>query len=222
MNGPRILSPVSVDLPIPPASVETLAMAMAREQALGITDDRQAVLRACAFEVERWEGMVLWPGENGARACQPEMEIDHDGELVGWGVHYGSADGYGARLVLPVCPELQNLSTSAVSVTSVQVWDFEAEAYVDPPGGHKVLPGGRVMVQDSGTYRIVASLTAPDSAPGWAVEGLRRYFSYRERLRPAEKSGGGGELEAQGTQAGGLMRSGAAEVLRAGRMRVAV
>ena len=222
MTGYRILSPVSVDLPIPPASVETLAMAMAREQALEITDDRQAVLRACAFEVERWAGMVLWPGENGARVCHPEMEIDHNGALVGYGVNYGSVNGYGERFILPVCPELQNLITSSVSVTSVQAWDVEAEAYADPPGGHNVLPGGRVMVQEAGTYRIEASLTAPDSAPGWAVEGLRRYFAYRERMRPAEKSGGGGEVEAQGTQAGGLMRSGAAEVLRAGRMRVAV
>ena len=224
MTGPLILSS-TVDPPIPPASVETLAMAMAREQALDITDDRRAVLRACAYEVERWTGMVLWPGEPAVRACASEMELG----MLG-GVTYLAAGVFrfvnGGRFILPVCPLLPNPSGATVAVTSVQVWDVAAEAYEDPPEGRTLLPGGRVMVEQAGTYRVVASLTAPAEAPAWAVEGLRRYFAWRERRRPAEGSGGGGggggELDTGGTQAGGLMKSGAAEVLRAGRMRVAV
>ena len=207
MNGPRIISPPSVDLPIPPTSVEKRAMEMSREQALDITDARRGILRACAYQAERWTGQVFWPGASGARACTSEMILDAEGALGGYGLNFGSVDGYGSRLVLPACPELQNLSTDSVSITSVQVWD--AGAYVDPPEGHEVLPGGRVMVNQPGIYKVVASLTAPPAAPEWAIDGLCRYFGWRERRRPAEEAGGGGDLDTGSTQAGGLMKSGA-------------
>ena len=213
----------TVDPPVPPAATETLAMAMAREQALTITDDRRAVLRAAAEEVERWTGMVLWPGSGGARECRAEMELGVGHLLLG-GAGYGYSgicgDTCSRQPTLPVCPLLPNASGATYAVTSVELWDEDAEAY--EAAIYKPLPGGRIMVEQAGTYEVVADLTAPTAAPGWAVEGLRRLFGYRERLRPAEDAGGGGDVAVQGTQAGAIMRSGAAEVLRVGRMRVAV
>ena len=219
MNGPRILS-ATVDPPAPPTAVETLAMAMAREQALEITDDRRAVLRSCAFEVERKHGRVWWPGVGGAaRVCSSEMEIDSNGVLVGYDLSSVRDDGYG---VMPVCwilPYATNDGATA-AFTSVEKWSEETDAYADTE--YTLLPAGRLRVEEPGTYRVIASLTAPDDAPVVAVEGLRRYFGERERRRPAEKSGGGGEIEVQGTQAGSLRRSGGEETLSALRVRVVV
>ena len=214
----NLILEATVDPPVPPASVEALALAMSREKALEFTEDRRAALRGCADEVERWTGRVLWPGANGARASQADMEIDRNGSLVGYGVNYGSISGYGSRLILPVCPVLPNSSGVGVSVTSVQVWDVETSAYIDPPAGHKVIPGGRVMVGQAGTYRIVASLTAPDTPPQPASEGLRRLWSHRERRRPGDKDAAEGGV----TQANAMWQSGAAAALAALRIRVAV
>lgn len=219
----RIHEGATIAPAVPDAATEVLAMSMARQEALEVTDDRRATFRSCADEVERWTGQVLWPGATGhARAAEAVMTIGRRGlSFGGLGYGYSILGDYGhGVLLMPACPLRPNTSGVTVAVSSVMVWGVEAGAYVAPPGGYRLLPGGWVQVDAPGTYQVMAILTAPTEPPAWAVEGLRRYFAYRERLRPGDAAAG--DLGGQPVPAGGLIRSGAAEVLRAGRLRVAV
>ena len=47
--------------PVLPVDVEAHALAASREKALTITDDRRLLLAACAVEVERELGRIVWP-----------------------------------------------------------------------------------------------------------------------------------------------------------------
>ena len=69
----------------------------------------------------------------------------------------------------------------------------------------------------AGQYEIVASLTAPTTAPPNAIEAVARLWAYRDTLRPGDLSEMAGE---QQVLSGGMMKSGAAEALRAEKWRV--
>ena len=116
----------------------------------------------------------------------------------------------------------ENVSSQAL--TSVRLWSYEAQdwttlvtASTTTSDGYSTAPGSRILVDVAGQYEIVASLTAPTTAPPNAIEAVARLWAYRETLRPGDLSEVAGE---QQVLAGGMMKSGAAEVLRAETWRV--
>ena len=105
------------------------------------------------------------------------------------------------------------------SLTSVRLWWDDAQDWMTLAAGtgYRNAPGARILVEVAGQYEIVSSLTAPTSAPPNAVEAVARLWAYRETLRPGDLSEIAGE---QQVLAGGMMKSGAAEVLRGEKWRV--
>ena len=108
------------------------------------------------------------------------------------------------------------------SLTSVRLWSDEAQDWTTLTAstastGYRNAPGSRILVDVAGQYEIVASLTAPTNAPPNAIEAVARLWAYRDTLRPGDLSEIAGE---QQVLAGGMMKSGAAEVLRGEKWRV--
>ena len=98
-----------------------------------------------------------------------------------------------------------------VSITSVDQWSDEAEAFA--PATYIRRPLSVIRVPGAGTFRIVASVLPSLTYPTVVNEAVARLFSYRESYKPRLNTG---EL-ADGTPpstTGSMMRSGAAEALR--------
>ena len=108
-------------------------------------------------------------------------------------------------------------------LTSVQRWDDEAQAWValaaGADDGYRLAPAARIIVSRSGQYEITATLTAPTAVTPSAVEAVARLWAYRATLRPGDLTDAAGE---QQVLAGGMMKSGAAEILRGDQWRVAL
>ena len=198
---------ISVDPPVLPDAVESHALATSREKALTVTDDRRLLLAACAVAVERELLRVVWPGSQDpmpAARTSTSLVIVRDRDFAA-----------------PLCslyPE-----TFAQALTSVRLWDDDAQdwttlaASTTTSNGYRNAPGARILVDVAGQYEIVASLTAPTTAPPNAIEAVARAWAYMETLRPGDLSEIAGE---QQVLAGAMMKSGAAEVLRAEKWRV--
>ena len=194
---------IAVDSPVLPAAVEAHALATSREKALTITDDRRMILVACAVEVERELRRIVWPGAGGGARTSAAGVIVRD-----------------RGFSVPYCPPYQ--STLLQSLTSVRLWSDDAQDWTTLTGtgnGYRTAPYRRILVDVAGQYEIVSSLTAPTTAPPNAVEAVARLWAYRETLRPGDLSDIAGE---QQVLAGGMMKSGAAEVLRAETWRVSL
>ena len=197
---------ISVDPPVLPAEVEAHALGTAREKALTITDDRRLLLAACAVAVERELQRVVWPGPLlGARASTALVIVRERDFAVPYCALY---------------PE-----TFVQALTSVRLWSDDAQdwttlaASTTTSNGYRNAPGSRILVDVAGQYEIVSSLTAPTTAPPNAIEAVARLWAYRETLRPGDLSEIAGE---QQVLSGGMMKSGAAEVLRAETWRVSL
>ena len=108
--------------------------------------------------------------------------------------------------------------TFVQALTSVRLWSDDEQdwttlaASTTTSNGYRNAPGSRILVDVAGQYEIVSSLTAPTTAPPNAIEAVARLWAYRETLRPGDLSEIAGE---QQVLAGGMMKSGAAEALRA-------
>ena len=217
----------SVTPPAVSAAVEAHALAMVRGKALEQNTDRLLMLRTAAREVEVFCGRLLWPADGGgARRSVTEVEVMRGGESGYYGgSYYGSAYAYGARgrggPVLLACPQFPDVSGVTVSVVSVQVWDDETSAYVDPTPAHRVMPAGRIEVAEAGIYQVTADLTPSATVPDEAVEAVCRLWAFRAQLRPGDLTMGDGSGEQQ-VLAGAIMKSGAAEIMRTLRNRVSV
>ena len=188
-----------VDPPVLPAEVESHALATSREKALTITDDRQILLSACAVAVERELQRIVWPGSPDARTSTAIVIVrDRD-------------------FAVPYCPLYPE--TFMQSLTSVRLWSDDAQDWTALAAGtgYRNTPGARILVDVAGQYELVSSLTAPTSAPPNAIEAVARLWAYRETLKPGDLTEVTGE---QQVLAGGMMKSGAAEVLRAEKWRV--
>ena len=183
-----------------PAEVEAHALAISREKALTITDDRRVLLAACAVAVERELQRVVWPGAGGGARASSSIVIVRDRDFA-----------------VPYCALYQE--TFMQSLTSVRLWSDDAQDWTTLTAGtgYRNAPGARILVDLAGQYEIVSSLTAPTSAPPNAIEAVARLWAYRETLRPGDLSEIAGE---QQVLAGGMMKSGAAEALRAEKWRV--
>ena len=193
---------IAVDPPVLPAEVEAHAQATAREKALSQSVDRRLLLQACAVAVERELQRVVWPGAGGGARASSSIVIVRDRDFA-----------------VPYC-SLYPMTLTQV-LTSVRLWWDDAQDWttLTVGTGYRNVPGARTLVEVSGQYEIVSSLTAPTTAPPNAIEAVARLWAYRETLRPGDLSEIAGE---QQVLAGGMMKSGAAEVLRAEKWRVSL
>ena len=193
---------IALDPPVLPVEVEAQALATSRAKALTITDDRRMLLAACAVEVERELQRVVWPGSPAVRASTERSSSCATGSFP-----------------LPKCPLYPE--TFMQSLTSVRLWSDVAQDWTTLAAGtgYRTAPGARILVDVAGQYEIVSSLTAPTTAPPNAIEAVARLWAYRETLKPGDLTEVTGE---QQVLAGGMMKSGAAEVLRAEKWRVSL
>ena len=111
---------------------------------------------------------------------------------------------------VPLLPGLPDVTGVTLGVPVVRVWDDYAEDWTAAP--YRKRPAGRVRVSASGEYDISVTADASSTIPAEALEGVSRFFAYRETLRPGDITEVTGE---QQVLAGAFMKSGAAEVLRA-------
>ena len=197
--------PVSllVDPPVLPTAVIDHALAASRKKSLLTNTDRDLLLVACAVEVERYLGRVVWPGPTATPArTSTSVVIVRD-----------------SRLAVPYCPLYPDVSGVTLAVTLVRRWDYDAQDWITLTvgAGYLLCPGGRIIVRQRGTHEITATLTAPASAPPNAIEAVARLWAYRDTLRPGDLADITGE---QQVLAGALMKSGAAEILRGEKWRV--
>ena len=205
----------SVTPPAVSPAVEAHALAMVRGKALSQNTDRRLMLRTAAREVEVFCGRLLWPADGGGpRRSVSEVEVSRPFE---GSYFYGSNGG----AMLYACPQFTDVSGVTVSVVSVQRWDDETWAYVDPTPAHRVMPAGRIEVSEAGIYQVTADLTPQATVPDEAVEAVCRLWAFRAQLRPGDLTMGDGSGEQQ-VLAGAIMKSGAAEIMRTLRNRVSV
>lgn len=190
----------TVDPAVVPTDVETHALAISREKALQMTDDRAALLASCVSEVEQWTGRALWRGSaaGGERTSTAVVEVSDYSRPVA------------------LCPDYPRLAPGAtISATSVKVWRSGAFAAVD----YELRPSGRILVGEAGEYQIVAAVLAPEVSLPAAREGVARLFAFREVLRP-------GDLVIDQisvvSMAAAMLRSGASEILRTLRPEIPV
>ena len=191
---------IAVDPPVLPAAVELHALAASREKELSFTDDRKLLLAACAVAVERELQRIVWPAALLAARTSTALVIVRDRDFA-----------------VPLCSLYS--ATWMQLLTSVRLWSDEAQDWtaLTAGTGYRIAPAARILVDVAGQYEIVSSLTAPTDAPPNAIEAVARLWAYRETLRPGDLSDIAGE---QQVLAGGMMKSGAAEVLRSEKWRV--
>ena len=196
---------IAVDPPVLPVEVEAQALAARRGKALSQNTARLLLLQACAVAVERELQRIVWPGGAGVPVVartSTALVIVRDRDFA-----------------LPFCslyPE-----TFVQALTSVRLWSDDAQDWTTLTAGtgYRMAPGARILVEVAGQYEIVSSLTAPTTAPPNAIEAVARLWAYRDTLRPGDLSEIAGE---QQVLAGGMMKSGAAEVLRGEKWRVSL
>ena len=198
MNDHVTLTSV-VDPPVVPDAVMAQGMALARESAMDRTaTDRTQIMVSSMMGCEIYAGRMLFRGSTeggrtGARTSTAEVQVTN----AGW--------------PLNACPALPDVSGVDVAVTSVELWDEDAGAYQADAPAHRRRPGGLIVLEQPGDYRVVAVLTAPATVDPQAVEAVARLFAFQERLRPGNLIVEG--VGVQGGLQGALRRSGAIEVL---------
>ena len=166
------------------------AREMAGESAVDLTSDREKILNSAALEIEFYCSRMWFRGVGGApRVATSVLETDG-----------GNVPIVGAM------PQ-----SSGVSITSVEKWsdeaeDFEASEYIRRPLG-------MLRVASAGTFRIEASVTPSLTYPTTVAEALARLFSYREAFKSRRNTSDISDGNAPSI-AGGVLRSGAAEVIR--------
>ena len=178
------------------AEVKAQAQAMAGLSDATLTTDRLGILATCAIEVERWVGRCLWQATgNGARTAVTELEVVE------------------APAEVPACVELPQTGGVTVALTAVELWDDSAAAY--QTASYTARPGGAILVETAGIYRITATLDPGDEPAADAIEGLCRLFGYREVRRPTAATMAASEDGPTPPRLqGAVMKSGAAEALR--------
>ena len=158
----------TVSAPTVPESVDTHAMAMAREKALSKTTDRGIIIQAIAGEVERWCGRVFFRGPNGAaRTAESVVSVMDPARPVS------------------VCPSRPNVSGVVVSGVVVDVWDDAAADWTTPIAGTQDAPGGACNGSRGGL------VPRPVLAPAGGAAGGPDWRSYRAVLRHARADAAG-------------------------------
>ena len=194
-----LLRTSEVDLPELDDETTAQARAMAGEKAVALTKDRTNILIACAAEIEEYVGRLFYRGLAGSvRVCTTVLELDAPGDA-------------------PMLAQFP--STDPAIVTAALRWDDAAAAF--QASDFLVRPVGMVRLPTAGTYRLVANATPTTNYPPAVHEAVARLFAFREIHRPQRSDGAMTDSGLPPTQAGAMMRSGAAEILRhVPRMRV--
>ena len=194
-----LLRSSDVDPPALDDETRAQAVAMAGEKAVALTEDRTNILIACAAEIEEYIGRLFYRGLAGAvRVCTTVIDLDAPGDA-------------------PVVAQFP--MTAPVIVTAALRWDDAAAAF--QASDFLVRPVGMVRLPAAGTYSITASATPSSNYPPAVHEAVARLFAFREIHRPHRSDGAMTDSGLPPTQAGAMLRSGAAEILRhVPRMRV--
>ena len=179
----------SIAAPTLPVTVLDHAKGVSREKALAFPADRLAILVSCAVECERWIGRCLWPGPRPASAIVRVTDTAED---------------------VPLLPMLPDVTGVTLGVPVVRVWSDDAEDWT--VATYRKRPAGSVRVNSSGEYHLSVTADPSSTIPPEALEGVSRLFAYRETLRPGDLTDVTTEQQNLG---GGMMKSGAAEVLKA-------
>lgn len=187
-----LLRTSDVDMPELDAETTAQARAMAGEKAVALTEDRTNILIAAAAEIEEYVGRLFYRGLAGSvRVGTTVIELDAPGDA-------------------PILAQFP--ITDPVNVTSVVRWDDAAAAF--QAADWIVRPVGMVRLPTAGTYRIVAGATPTLNYPASVHEAVARLFAFREIHRPQRTDGAMTDSGLPPTQAGAMLRSGAAEILR--------
>ena len=186
-----LLEDSTVDALELPDELKLFARQMAGESEVDLTSDRERILLSAALETEMYVGKMYFRGAAGsARACTSIVSVDGPGSV-------------------PAIPQFPR--STPVNITSVMRWDDAAAAFVTSE--YVARPLGAIRVTAAGTYRLLASATPNPNYPTIVGEAVARLFAFRENVRPRMVTGD----MADGTfssQAGGVLKSGAAELLR--------
>ena len=172
--------------PTIPEAVSAHAFALAREKELQSNADRSLMLVSSAAEIEGWIGAAYFGADRRSVAV---LEL---------------ADVAEAVALVPTLPD-----SEAVVLVSVERWDDSAAAFVSTPG-YTRRPENRLRLHAPGTYRLTATVNAPDVLPPEVTEAVARCWAFRENRRPGDLDVG----EVPVNLAGAVMRSGAAECIR--------
>ena len=178
----------SIESPVLDSDVVAHAQAAAREEALQFNDARMQTLVSCALQIETYVGRALWPG---TRAAISIVEVSDPDETVS------------------VVPGLPNTAGVTLGVPVIREWS-------DTLGDWQTVtvtrrPAGMVRLPRSGEFEIAVTVDAAAIIPPEAIEAVARLWGYRDVLKPGDITEVTGE---QQVLAGGVMKSGAAEVLR--------
>ena len=171
--------------------LKDFAREMAGESSVGLTDDRERILLTAASEIERYIGKMIFRGVGGApRVATSVVEVE-------------------APFTAPAVGALPR--STGVTVTAVEIWDDDSEAFA--PSTYIRRPLGRIRVPAAGTYRIVVSVLPLEKYPTVIDEATARLFAYREAYKPRRNTSDLSDGNAPSI-AGAMMRSGSAECLR--------
>ena len=171
--------------------LKDFAREMAGESSVALTSDREGILLSAALEVELYIGKMIFRGVGGApRVATSVVEVE-------------------APFTVPAVGALPK--STGVTVTAVERWDDEAEAFTASTYIRR--PLGRILVPAGGTYRIAASVLPTATYPTVIAEATARLFSYREAYKPRRNTSDLSDGNAPSI-AGAMMRSGSAECLR--------
>ena len=178
----------SIESPVLNSDVVAHAQAAAREEALQFNDARMQTLVSCAREIETYVGRALWPGTRAAISIVEVLEPHETVSLVP-----GLPNVTGVTLRQPVIREWSEASEDWQSVTITR------------------RPAGMIRLPHAGEFDISVTVDATAIIPAEAIEAVARLWAYRDTLKPGDLSSLTNE---QQVLAGGVMKSGAAEVLR--------
>ena len=183
-----VIDPLELD-----DALKTQARSMAGELSVDLTPGRESILLAAAAEIEAYCDKAWFRGRpaGAARVATSVLEA-------------------GGTCCVPAVGALP--ASVGVTITSVEVWSDASETWTAATYIRSPL-GSTIRVSAAGTYRIVASVLPLEPYPTTVGEAVARLFAFRENVRPMMVTG---DL-ADGTfpsQAGGVLKSGAAELLR--------
>lgn len=152
----------------------------------------QSWVETAFHEIEAWSRTLWLRGTSDYRQSTVEIELD-------------------PREHCPLFPTHSNCV--GATLVSIDRWSDTDEAYAAYTDKHLV-PGGRVMVEDHGTYRIVARYTPDEDLPGPIVQAVTRVAAWLDAYGPARVKGDALNPNPIPTSVAGCVhRSGAASIL---------
>ena len=171
--------------------LQDFAREMVGESAVSLTSDREKIFNSAALEIELYIGKMIFRGVGGApRVATSVLQVE-------------------SPFNVPIVGAMPK--STGTTVTSVEQWSDEAEAFAAATYIRR--PLGTIRVADAGTFRIVASVLPLEKYPSVIGEAVARLFSYLESYKPRRNTSELSDGNAPSI-AGGVLRSGAAEVVR--------